>query len=101
MPATKQRPGTRLTVPRAALLFRLLGNPSKVRLLLELDRVGEAPALALAKAAGLSERMALEHLCLLRLAGVVECRAESHRRLYRLAPGLSRHILELVRQGGA
>jgi DNA-binding transcriptional ArsR family regulator len=91
-----------LPLHRAARLFRLLGSPSCVLMLLELDSVGQAHASTLAKAAGLSERRAREHLCLLRHAGVVEFRPAGGRlRLYRLAPGLARYVLELVCPGGA
>jgi DNA-binding transcriptional ArsR family regulator len=87
-----------LPLRRAARLFRLLGSPACVHMLLELDRVGEAHASALARAVGLSERRAREHLRLLRHAGVVEFRpAEGRLYLYRLAPGLTRSLLGLVR----
>jgi DNA-binding transcriptional ArsR family regulator len=67
-------------------------------MLLELDRVGEAPASALARATGLSERRVREHLRLLHHAWVVEFRqGEGRLRLYRLAPGLARYVLGLVR----
>jgi hypothetical protein len=59
--------------------------------------VGEANASALAAAAGCNPSPASNHLRLLRDARLVEHRAEGHRRLYRLAPGLARYILELMR----
>jgi DNA-binding transcriptional ArsR family regulator len=97
MPATKQRPRTRLTVPRAAHLFRLLSDPTRVVLLLELDRAGEEDVSDLAAAGGRSPTLTSHHLCLLRDAGVVKFRQEGKRHLYRLAPGLARYILGLVR----
>jgi DNA-binding transcriptional ArsR family regulator len=86
-----------LAIPQAVRLFRLLGNPARVRMLLELARVGEADASALAEAAGRNQSPASNHLRLLRDAGLVERRAEGPRRLYRLAPGLAWYLLRLVR----
>jgi DNA-binding transcriptional ArsR family regulator len=68
-----------------------------MRMLLELARAGEADASALAAAAGRGQSPASNHLRLLRDAGLVECRAEGKRRLYRLAPGLARYLLGLIR----
>jgi DNA-binding transcriptional ArsR family regulator len=82
---------------QAVRLFRLLGSPARVRMLLELARVGEACPRALAAAAGLSRSPANNHLALLRLAGVVEARQVVRRRLYRLASEEVRYILGLVR----
>jgi DNA-binding transcriptional ArsR family regulator len=87
---------TPLPLPRAALLFRLLGNPARVRMLLELARLGEASASALAGAAGCNLSPASNHLLRLRHAGVVEVRRDGPRRLYRLAPGLALYLLGLV-----
>jgi DNA-binding transcriptional ArsR family regulator len=52
MPATKRRPATRLTVPRAALLFRLLSDPTRLRFLLALAEGGEVSVGQLAAASG-------------------------------------------------
>jgi DNA-binding transcriptional ArsR family regulator len=97
MPATEQRPGARLTVPRAARLFRVLGNPARMCMLLELARVEEASASVLAGAAGRNQSPASNHLLRLRHAGLVESRRVGKRRLYRLAPGLALYLLGLVR----
>jgi DNA-binding transcriptional ArsR family regulator len=80
----------------AARLFHALGNSARVCMLLELTRLGEADASALAGAAGCHPSPASNHLRLLRHAGVVERRAEGRRRLYRLASEEARYILEVV-----
>jgi DNA-binding transcriptional ArsR family regulator len=91
----------RMSLPGAARLFRLLGNPARVRMLLELARVGEACSTALAAVAGCNQSPASNHLLRLRHAGLVDARRVGKRRLYCLAPGPARYILGLVRQGGA
>jgi DNA-binding transcriptional ArsR family regulator len=91
------RTADRLSLPGAARLFRLLGNPARVRMLLELARVGEACSTALAAAAGCNQSPASNHLLRLCHAGLVEARRVGKRRLYRLAPGLTRSLLGLVR----
>jgi DNA-binding transcriptional ArsR family regulator len=96
MPAHLRRPTAQLSLDQAARLFRVLSNPARVRMLLELARVGEADASALAAAAGCNQSPASNHLRLLRDARLVEYRAEGHRHLYRLAPGLARDLLGLV-----
>src|SRR5262249_6394835 len=92
---------TPLPLSQMALLFRLLSDPTRLHLLLELDRAGEEDVSGLAAAGGRSPTLTSHHLCLLRDAGVVKFRQEGKRHLYRLAPGLARYVLGLVRQSGA
>jgi DNA-binding transcriptional ArsR family regulator len=92
-------PQRRLSLDEAARLFHVLGNPARVRMLLELARVGEASGTALAAAAGCNLSPASNHLRLLRDAGVVECRRDGNLHLYRLAPGPARYLLGLLRGG--
>jgi DNA-binding transcriptional ArsR family regulator len=86
-----------LPLRRAARLFRVLSHPARVRMLLQLSRVGEACSTALAAAAGCNQSPASNHLLRLRHAGLVEARRVGKRRLYRLAPGLALYVLGLVR----
>ena len=82
---------------QAVRLFRLLGSPARVRMLLELARVGEASGTALAAAAGCNLSPASNHLRLLRDARLGDARRVGKRCLYRLAPGLTLYLLGLVR----
>jgi hypothetical protein len=78
----------------AARLFRLLRNPARLLMLLELYRAGEAHATARARAAGHNLPSACNNLRLLCHAGVVERRAEGQRQIYRLASEEVRYILD-------
>jgi DNA-binding transcriptional ArsR family regulator len=86
----------RPSLPEAADLFRLLGDPARLRLLLLLADRGEVCAGDLAAAGGWSPSVGAGHLMRLRLAGVVAPRREGHWVYYRLGSpfvaGLLRHI---------
>jgi ArsR family transcriptional regulator len=79
---------------QAARLFALLGDETRLRVLLTLaDGVGGVPPGCLAKALGLS-RTALNHqLQVLRTAGAVTSRREGRNVFYSLPPGLARDLL--------
>ena len=86
-----------LPVGRAVRLFGLLGDETRLRLLLTLAEGGEGvPVGGLAQALGLS-RTALNHqLQLLRLAGVVTHRSEGQNVFYALAQGPAQSVLMSV-----
>jgi ArsR family transcriptional regulator len=88
-------PQPRPSLPEAAQLFRLLGEPTRLRMLVLLADRGEAHVGALAEAAGLSEPTISNHLRQLRLAGVVACRRERYQVYYRLH---SPFVAELLQQ---
>ena len=69
----------------AAERFRLLGDPSRLRLLNALDEQGELAAGALAERAGLTASNASRHLALLEGAGLVARRREGTTIHYRIA----------------
>jgi ArsR family transcriptional regulator len=89
------RPQPSLSLAEAAQLFRLLGEPTRLRLLLLLADRGESSVGALTEAVGLSEPTTSAHLRQLRLPGVVTSRREGHRVYYRLT---SPFVAELLRQ---
>jgi DNA-binding transcriptional ArsR family regulator len=88
-----------LSVPEAADLFRLLGDPRRLRLLLALAGRGEAFVGDLAAAAGLPRPTTSNYLLRLRLAGVVTSRWEGHRAYYRLTSPFVAEVLRGVRGG--
>jgi DNA-binding transcriptional ArsR family regulator len=86
-------PDPRLPVAQAARLFMLLGDETRLRLLLRLAEGDDLTVTALAEALGLSHQALSRHLTLLRLAGVVADRREGHNVFYSLLPGRARDIL--------
>jgi DNA-binding transcriptional ArsR family regulator len=85
-----------LSVPEAADLFRALGDPRRLRLLLALAGRGEAFVGDLAAAAGLPRPTTSKYLLRLRLAGVVTPRREGHRAYYRLSSPFVAGLLRRV-----
>ena len=85
---------TPLPVARAARLFGLLADQTRLRLLLTLsDGDGDSPVTALAEALGLSQPALNYQLRLLRTAGVVTRRRGGQNVFYALAPGPARDLL--------
>lgn len=74
-------------------MFRLLGDPSRLKLVLALDRGGVA-ASAAAKAAGLSPQLASHHLRLLKAARLVRAVRKGREIHYGLADEHVRHMLD-------
>jgi DNA-binding transcriptional ArsR family regulator len=83
-PSVPRQPQPPLSVPQAAALFRLVCEPSRLRLLLLLAGRGEACVGALTEAAGLPEPAVSKRLLRLRLAGLVTRRREGRLIYYRL-----------------
>jgi len=80
----------------AADLFRLLGEPGRLRLML-LCRDGEPTVGALAEATGLSESLVSHHLRLLRAARLVRARRDGRHVHYGLADDhVSRIIADML-----
>lgn len=84
----------------AAELFRLLGEPGRLRLML-LCRDAEPSVGAMAEALGLSESLVSHHLRLLRAARLVKGRREGRRIHYGLADAhVSRIIADMLAHVG-
>lgn len=77
--------GHRLPVPELARLFRLLGDETRLRLLLLLNERRERNVSELAHALGRSQPAVSAHLRLLRQAGLVEPRRNGQDVIYRRA----------------
>jgi DNA-binding transcriptional ArsR family regulator len=80
-------------VETAVGYLAMLAEPTRLRLLWAL-REGELGVTALAEAAGCTPTAASQHLSKLRLAGVVEQRADGRARLYRLRGAHIRRLLD-------
>jgi DNA-binding transcriptional ArsR family regulator len=79
--------------PKAAGLFRLLGDPARLRLLLLLADRGEVCAGDLAVAAGQSPSAGHARLGLLRRGGVLTSQRQGQRVYYRLSSPLVAGLL--------
>src|SRR5437588_664354 len=73
MPKT---PRPQLSLPRAAAVFHMLGDESRLHILLLLTGHEELNVTALGKALGQSQPAVSHHLSLLRMAGLVRFRRE-------------------------
>lgn len=102
--AVRDAPLAEAYVRTTVAMLAMLAEPTRLRLLWAL-REGELGVSALAEAAGCSPTAASQHLSKLRLAGLVDQRAEGRARLYRLrgahvrsqvveAVGHARHAVE-------
>ncbi|GAB95234.1 DNA-binding transcriptional ArsR family regulator [Kineosphaera limosa] len=84
-------------VATVAALFKLLGDPTRARLLYALLEAGELCVCDLAAATGTSETTVSQALRLLRGADVVDGRREGRNVFYRLADSHVRMLLEVSR----
>lgn len=83
---------------RAAALFKLLGDPTRARLLFALLEAGELCVCDLAAATGTQEATVSQSLRLLRASGVVTGRRQGRLVFYRLADAHVRMLLDLTRE---
>lgn len=78
-----------------AAMFRLLGDPTRVRLLFALLEAGELCVCDMATAVDASETKVSQAMRLLRSAGVVRNRREGRRIIYRLDDGHVQALLNI------
>lgn len=83
---------------RAAAMFKLLGDPTRARLLFALLEAGELCVCDLAAATGTQEATVSQSLRLLRASGVVTGRRQGRLVFYRLADAHVRMLLDLTRE---
>lgn len=83
-------------VERLAGMFRLLGDPGRVRILAALLEAGEVCVHDLASASGLSESSVSQALRLMRARRVVAARRAGRHVFYRLDDGHVRLLLDLA-----
>jgi len=81
-----------------AEMFRLLGDPTRVRILFALLEAGELCVCDIAAVVGTSETKVSQAMRLLRSAGVVRNRRAGRNIIYRLDDAHVRMVLDLSRQ---
>jgi ArsR family transcriptional regulator len=86
-------------VDQAAERFRLLSDPTRLRLLNELDAAGELPVGELAGRAGVGLSNTSKHLHQLEREGIVARRRQGTTILYRIADPTLSELCELVCSG--
>lgn len=96
--ATRQRIGAPDETTSAAELFRLLGDPTRTRMLYALLEAGELCVCDLATAVEVSETATSHALRLLRTAGIVGKRRDGRNVYYRLADAHVRLLLDVSRE---
>lgn len=83
---------------RVAGVFKILGDPTRTRLLYALLEAGELCVCDLAAATGTVEATVSQALRLLRASGVVKGRREGRNVFYRLSDAHVRMLLDLTRE---
>ena len=83
---------------RAASMFKLLGDPTRARLLFALLEAGELCVCDLAAATGVQEVTVSQSLRMLRASAVVTGRRQGRLVFYRLADAHVRMLLDLTRE---
>ncbi|TDE46473.1 ArsR family transcriptional regulator [Nonomuraea mesophila] len=96
--ATRDRLVTSEEATRLAELFRLLGDPTRARLLYALLEAGELCVCDLADAVEVTDTAVSHALRLLRTAGIVASRRAGRMIYYRLADAHVRMLLDLSRE---
>ncbi|MGB3827408.1 MAG: metalloregulator ArsR/SmtB family transcription factor [Ornithinimicrobium sp.] len=81
-----------------ARVFKILGDPTRTRLLYALLEAGELCVCDLAAASGIGEATVSQALRLLRASQVVVSRREGRNVFYRLSDGHVRMLLDLTRE---
>ncbi|MBB2912629.1 DNA-binding transcriptional ArsR family regulator [Streptosporangium becharense] len=96
--ATRDRLVTSEEATRLAELFRLLGDPTRARLLYALLEAGELCVCDLTETVEVSDTAVSHALRLLRTAGIVASRRAGRMIYYRLADAHVRMLLDLSRE---
>lgn len=99
--ATRQRMITTDEAVHLADGFKLLGEPSRIRILYALLEAGELCVCDLAAVVGVSETVVSHSMRLLRAAGIVANRRDGRMIYYRLDDAHVRMLLDLSREHSA
>ena len=92
-------PSAYVPVPQAVQVYLVLGDASRLRVLLQLRERGEADVTTLCSAIGQSLTAVSHHLSLLRMARLVTYRREGQHNIDRVSSPLVADLLESVRHG--
>jgi len=88
-------------IDRVSGLFKLLGDPTRARLLYALLEAGELCVCDLAAATGAAETTVSQALRLLKASGVVAGRRDGRNVFYRLSDAHVRMLLDITREHAA
>ena len=86
-----------LSLSRAAQVFHLMADETRLRLLLALAEKGELPVKALCADLVLAQSTVSHHLALLRLGGLVAFRRQGQSSVYSLTSETVRELLRSVK----
>ena len=89
--------GKKVPLADAADLFKMLGDRTRLRILLLLARRGEMSVSELGDAVAMQKVAISHHLTKLRLHGVIDGRRRGQRRSYTLGAGLVHDLLRYVK----
>jgi DNA-binding transcriptional ArsR family regulator len=92
--------GEALPLADVADLFKVLGNRTRLRVLLALARRGEMNVGELCQAVGMRQPAMSHHLAWLLLARIIACHQRGRYRYYALAGGVVRDLLRFVKPDG-
>jgi len=80
-----RKPTLQLSLTRAVQIFQMLGDGTRLRILILLDQKGKLTVTQLCQALGLSQPATSHHLALLRRTGLVKYRRDGKNNFYFLA----------------
>jgi len=83
--AMPRKPTLQLSLTRAVQIFQMLGDGTRLRILILLDQKGKLTVTQLCQALGLSQPATSHHLALLRRTGLVKYRRDGKNNFYFLA----------------
>ena len=87
-------PPSQLSLPHSARVFKILGDETRLRLLLLLAEHGPLSVSSLCASVGQTQTTVSHHLTLMRMADLVDFRRSGKKNLYFVS---SDHALELLR----
>lgn len=88
---------TKLSLNRAAQVFQMLGDESRLQILILLKERGEVCVSDLTEALGQSQPATSHHLSLLRMSGLVRFRRNGKSNLYRIDSEHARDLIGVVK----
>jgi DNA-binding transcriptional ArsR family regulator len=95
--AMPRKPIPQLSLTRAAQMFQMLGDETRLRIVLLLDQKGELSVTQLYQAIGQSQPATSHHLTLLRMSGLVQYRRDGKNNFYFLASEQVRQWIRAIK----
>ncbi len=92
-----KKPSPKLSFSRAAQTFQMLGDGTRLRIVILMDQRGELTVTQLCEALGLSQPAISHHLGLLRRTGLIQYRREGKNNVYFLAAEQVRQLIKVIK----